>query len=115
MNREIIETTNFTKIKDSLLKKRQLLDEDYADFKEQLAKHPESGDLVSGTGGIRKTRLKSASRGKSGGFRVCYYDISHRDKIYLIAIYPKNEQENISMEDKKLLKKLVGILKGANK
>lgn len=115
MNREIIETKNFTKTISSLLKKRQLLNEDYADFKRELAEHPDSGDIVPGTGGIRKARLKSASRGKSGGFRVCYYDISHKDRIYLIAIYPKNEQENISMEDKKALKGLVGILKGTNK
>lgn len=115
MNREIIETKNFTKNLNLLLKKRQLLDEDYADFKKELAEHPDSGDIVSGTGGVRKIRLKSASRGKSGGFRVCYYDISHKDRIYLIAIYPKNEQENLSMEDKKMLKELVSILRGINK
>lgn len=115
MKRNITETRNFAKAIDSLLKRRQLLREDLIDFKKQIAENPESGDMVPGTGGVRKARLKSASKGKRGGFRVCYYDIVNIELIYLIAIYPKNVQEDLTTEQKKALKELVGILRKANK
>ena len=115
MNIEIIETRDFIKILNLLLKRRKLLDEDYIDFKKKLVGCPDSGDTISGTGGIRKIRLKSPSGGKSGGFRICYYYILNRDKIYLLYIYPKNEQEDLSIEDKKILKQAVTILKEVNK
>lgn len=54
---EILPTTYFSKMKDNLLKKRQLLQEDYDTFLEKLAKNPDSGDVISGTGGVRKIRL----------------------------------------------------------
>jgi hypothetical protein len=76
-----------------------------------LAENPSLGDMISGTGGVRKTRLKSSSRGKRGGFRVCYVDLANKERLYLLLIYPKNEQENLTMEDKKVLKELVDILK----
>jgi hypothetical protein len=56
-------------------------------------------------------RLKSASRGKSGGFRVCYYDVTRKNEIYLLMIYAKNQQENLTAEDKKDFKALVNILR----
>lgn len=70
------------------------------------------GDVIQGTGGVRKTRLKSASKGKSGGFRVCYY-FHHlkTGKIYLITIYPKNEKDDISPDEKRELKALADIIK----
>jgi hypothetical protein len=67
-----------------------------------LAENPEMGDVIQGTGGVRKTRLKSASKGKRGGFRVCYY--FHHVKtgtLYLMTIYPKNEKDDISSDEKK--------------
>lgn len=104
MEREIIPTTHFSKIRDRLLKKRQLLLEDYDEFKEELAKNPELGDVIPGTGGVRKTRLKSASKGKRGGFRVFYFYYQVEQKIYLFHILAKNEQENITEDEKKLLR-----------
>jgi hypothetical protein len=111
MKRKINQTRYFSKSLNSLLKKRQILEEDFDDFKEELAKNPEMGDIVSGTSGVRKTRLKSASRGKSGGSRICYYDINHRNEIYLLLIYAKNQQEDLTAEDKKDLKELVNALR----
>lgn len=69
------------------------------------------GDVISGTGGIRKTRLKSATKGKSGGFRVCYLNIDNKLIIILLFIYPKNEQENLSSAQKANLKKIAESLK----
>ncbi len=78
MKRKINQTKCFSKALNSLLKKRQILEEDFDDFQKELAKNPEMGDIVPGTNGVRKARLKSASRGKSGGSRVCYYDVTHK-------------------------------------
>lgn len=111
MKRLIIETRPFSKSLDGFLKKRQLLHGDYAEFKKELSLNPEMGDLVIGTSGVRKVRLKSASKGKSGGFRVCYYYLHHDEEIYLLMMYGKSEQENLTMEEKKNLKVFVTLIK----
>lgn len=69
------------------------------------------GEVVPGTSGVRKIRLKSSSCGKSGGFRICYYDITQNNKIILILIYAKNVQENLTMEQKKSLREIVSIIR----
>jgi len=65
-------------------KERQLLQQDLKDLKNELAKNPELGDLIVGTGGVRKVRLKSATGGKRGGFRLCYYLLTNRGWLYLL-------------------------------
>ena len=114
MGKKIIETRPFFKDIQGLLRKRSLLNNDYEDFKKELGENPEMGDLIKGAGGIRKTRLKSATRGKSGGFRVCHYFLVNRDFIYLLWIFPKNEQENLTAEEKVILKKIVDQIKRDN-
>ena len=83
MKRHLLQTEDFEKAVKGFIAKRKLKREDFDDFKRKLAENPEQGDVISGTGGIRKTRLKSAAKGKSGGFRVCYLDIEDK----LIPIY----------------------------
>ena len=70
------------------------------------------GAMITGTGGVRKTRLKSASKGKSGGFRVCYYfhDVG-TGEIYLIDLYAKNEKEDLTPDEKKYLKAFAAEIK----
>ncbi len=115
MKRKITQTQYFAKLINSLVKKRQVLQEDFDDFKKELAEHPDMGDMIPGTNGVRKARLKSASRGKSGGSRVCYYDITHRNEIYLLLIYLKNQQEDLTSDDKKILKELTTELRRNSK
>ena len=67
--------------------------------------------MIPGTGGTRKIRLKGFSTGKSGGFRVCYYYLIE-NSLYLLLIYAKNEQENLTTDEKKQLRTLVKTLKG---
>jgi hypothetical protein len=69
------------------------------------------GDLIIGTGGVRKTRLKSANSGKSGGFRICYYLLTQDHELFLLLIYPKNIQEDLTTQQKKELKELTNYLK----
>lgn len=114
MAKEIIETRAFTKEIDRLLKKRNLLKDDYNAFKKELTENSEMGDRIEGAGGVRKARLKSATRGKSGGFRICYFVVVSKGKIYLLGIFPKNEQDNLTKEEKEILKDLARQLKGDN-
>lgn len=111
MKRHLIQTKDFEEAIDSLIAKRKLKKEDFEDFKKSLAENPEQGDVISGTGGIRKTRLKSATKGKSGGFRVCYLHIEDRLILFLLFIYAKNEQENLSQGEKAELKQLADAIK----
>lgn len=111
MKKIIKQISRFSKEVDSLICNGKLLLEDFEDFKKDVLEHPDQGDLIAGTGGVRKTRLKSASKGKSGGFRVCYIDLDAKGILYLLLIYPKNRMENIDRQHKNALKELVKILK----
>jgi len=111
MKRHIIQTTDFESAVADLIAKRKLKKEDFEDFKKNLVENPDQGDIIVGSGGIRKTRLKSATKGKSGGFRVCYLHIDDRLIIFLIYIFSKNEQENLSQAEKKELKLLAEAIK----
>ena len=74
-------------------------------------KDPESGPVMEGTGGIRKVRFPMKNRGKSGSIRVCYTDFTKYEVTYLITAFEKKEQENLSDDEKKVLRKLVKALK----
>lgn len=115
MKRRLIQTSDFDDAITHLIAKRKIKKEDFENFKKNLAENPEQGDLIVGTGGIRKTRLKSASKGKSGGFRVCYLNIEDRLLLFLLFIYSKNEQENLSQAEKAELKQLADAIKKVGK
>ena len=76
-----------------------------------LLKNPESGPVMEGTGGIRKVRFPVKNRGKSGSVRVCYTDFAEYEIIYLITAFEKKDQENLTDDEKNVLKKLVKALK----
>lgn len=76
-----------------------------------LLKNPESGPVMEGTGGIRKVRFPIKNKGKSGSVRVCYTDFEEYEVIYLITAFAKNSQDNLSDDEKNVLRKLVKALK----
>jgi hypothetical protein len=76
-----------------------------------LAENPEKGDLIRGTGGIRKLRWELEGRGKRGGARVIYYFYHRATPIMLVDIYGKNDKADLSQEDKKVLKLMVSAYK----
>lgn len=76
-----------------------------------LLKDPVSGPIMEGTGGIRKVRFPLQNRGKSGSVLVCYTDFAEYEVIYLITAFQKKSQENLTEEEKKILKKLVKSLR----
>jgi hypothetical protein len=97
-----IETPVFTKCLSELLN-----DEDYAKFQCQLAERPDMGDVIEGTGGVRKVRVASNGHGKRGGSRVIYYHFTSVSCIALLMIYPKNEKDDLSADERKVLKKII--------
>lgn len=107
MTRTFIEVPIFTK----RWKEIGLNDRELQALQIILLKDPESGPVMEGTGGIRKVRFPLESRGKSGSVRVCYTDFAEYEVIYLITAFEKKEQENLSAEEKNVLKKLVKSLK----
>lgn len=66
-----------------------------AALQEYLIENPEAGDIVPGSGGVRKMRWGMAGRGKRGGLRVVYYLRSKQGQIWLLTLYPKNVADNI--------------------
>ena len=75
--------------------------------------NPELGDVMQGTGGLRKLRFSFSDRGKSGSSRVCYINIVRKEKIFLITAYPKNVKDNLSKAERNNIKQLVEILKSS--
>lgn len=75
-----------------------------------LAEHPLAGDVMEGTGGIRKLRWSRGSKGKSGGVRVIYYYHDQRVPLYLLTVFGKGERANLSKADRNALSRLVSIL-----
>ena len=111
MTRTFIEVPLFTK----RWKEIGLDDEELQVLQIMLLKDPESGPIMEGTGGIRKVRFPLENRGKSGSVRVCYTDFAEYEVIYLITAFAKKDQENLTAEEKNVLKKLVKSLKEAAK
>jgi hypothetical protein len=107
MTRTFIEVPLFTR----RWKEIGLNDNDLLRLQIMLLKDPQSGPVMEGTGGIRKVRFPIENRGKSGSIRVCYTDFEEYEATYLITAFQKSDQENLTAEEKAILKKLVKSLK----
>lgn len=70
-----------------------------------VARNPQCGDLLQGTGGFRKFRVARPGMGKSGGARVVYIYRNARFPIFLITVFAKNEKENLNKAERNALKK----------
>lgn len=90
MRYEFIESPVF-----SALLPDYLTDDDYAELQEFLCEHPDAGDLVRGSGGVRKVRWSRPGSGKSGGVRVCYFTRTRAGQILMLVIYAKSARDSI--------------------
>ena len=72
-----------------------LSDDAYADLQKALIADPGAGDLVRGSGGVRKLRWRTAGRGKRGGLRIIYYAQTHQGVIWMLTLYPKSVTDSI--------------------
>jgi len=89
-----IETRLFTRLLDEYLS-----DDEFLELQIALAKNPEAGAVIPGSGGVRKLRWGGGGRGKRGGLRVIYYLRSRGGAIWLLTLYAKNVAANISAQD----------------
>ncbi len=70
-------------------------DDEIAILQWHLCEHPDAGDVVPGSGGLRKLRWGVARRGKRGGVRIVYYWADSEDVIWLLTVYSKSKQADI--------------------
>ena len=97
-----IETPIFTKLVTDLIP-----DDEYRKIQLALVLRPEAGKIISGSGGLRKIRWRSGGSGKRGGLRLIYFWDVEEDKIYMLLIYKKSKQEDLTPNQLKILRKLV--------
>lgn len=90
---------------------RLLSEQEQIKLENEIAEDPLYWPLIKGTGGLRKARFARDNLGKRGGGRVCYLYLAVHDVIYMIKAYAKNEQEDLSEKEKKMIKKIVEIIK----
>ena len=76
-------------------------------FQNYLLETPDAGEIVKGSGGIRKIRWKVAGGGKRGGLRIIYYWKTSQKHIYLLTIYRKNELADLTPAEYDLLRRAV--------
>ncbi len=81
--------------------------EERSELIEMIAQDPECGDVMEGTGGVRKVRFAFAGRGKSGGARVIYFFHNDELPVFLLTMFAKNEKANLSKAERNQLAKLV--------
>ncbi len=104
----VAETTEYLRRAEKLLSEGER-----RDVISYLALHPRAGDLMEGTGGVRKLRWARAGRGKSGGVRIIYYVHSEAMPLYLLTLFAKSERANLSKAERNDLADLVETLVAA--
>jgi hypothetical protein len=86
---------------------RELLtDESYAELQWFLAVQPNAGDVIQGTGGLRKVRWNVYGRGKRGGVRVIYFHASGVQQMRMLLIHRKGVKDNLTAGEKRTLREL---------
>jgi hypothetical protein len=76
-----------------------------------FARNPEAGDLIPGTGGIRKLRWQRRGMGKRGGARVVYFYHDPAMPVFLLLAYAKARQEDMTTDEKRQAAAIVAALK----
>jgi len=106
MVRTVVETRHY-----ALRAEKLLSDQERSELIDAIAANPLQGDLLVGTGGIRKARFAKGGRGKSGGVRAIYYYGGADRPVFLLEIFGKNEKANLSPAERNALAKVVDEIK----
>jgi hypothetical protein len=103
MTREFVMMPEF----DRQWQKMGLGDDELRELQETLLQNPKAGDVVPGTGKLRKIRIAFKGQGKRGGGRVAYVDFTVYETVYLITAYPKNEKDDLSKAERNEIAKVI--------
>jgi hypothetical protein len=101
----VIETPSFLRDAKGLMD-----DEERQEIVAFLAHNPNAGDILQGTGGIRKVRFAREGGGKSSGYRVIYFFHSSDIPLFALNVFAKNEKSTISPAERNALKELSALL-----
>lgn len=101
----IAELPSYIRLADKLLSV-----EERQDLIDYLAEYPDAGDIMEGTGGVRKLRWRRGGQGKSGGVRVIYYYHDDLMPLYLLTLFAKGDKANLTKAERNDLASLVEIL-----
>jgi hypothetical protein len=82
-------------------------DEQYRELQSVLIENPKTGAVIQGSGGLRKIRWRIAGQGKRGGIRVIYYVTTRRNEIYMLYVYSKNVQSDLTRDQLRQLRQTV--------
>jgi hypothetical protein len=99
---QFIETSVFTRQVTTLL-----TDDEYGQLQIALSAHPDIGAVIPHSGGLRKIRWSMLGRGKRGGVRAIYYWVAAEDKILMLFMYSKNEKDDLTPQQLKVLREIV--------
>jgi hypothetical protein len=89
---------------------RLLSEEERQGLIDYLSEHPKAGDIMAGTGGVRKLRWRRGIQGKSGGVRIIYYYHDDLMPLYLLTLFAKGDKANLSKAERNELADLVDVL-----
>lgn len=101
----IVELPEFRKKSDRLLS-----DEQRESLINYLAVHPLSGDIMQGTGGVRKLRWSAQGKGKRGGVRIVYFYYNESIPLFLLSVFGKGEKSNLTKAERNDIAKLTLLL-----
>lgn len=100
-----IETSDFSDLRESYLD-----DDEFGLLQAMLIGRPDAGDIIRGSGGVRKVQWTSRGTGKRGGIRLIYYWITKEDQILLLTLYKKGEVDALTKDDIREMRKTVKSL-----
>lgn len=92
-------------------RKGVLSDDEVKAVEDALLANPRAGDVMANTAGVRKIRAAQEQRGKSGSARVAYLYVQEQGTVYFILAFPKNVQGNLTADQKKQVRALVGQIR----
>jgi len=98
----IVETSVFTRQVQKLLS-----DDEYRELQIVLVRNPATGQIIVGSGGLRKVRWRAGGRGKSSGVRVIYYWAVGPGQLLMLLIYSKSERDDLASDQLKALRAIV--------
>ena len=98
----IVETSVFTRRVQALLP-----DDEYRKLQVVLARRPQAGAVIPGSGGLRKIRWGMLERGKRGGVRVIYYWAVEQERLLMLMIFAKSERTDLTAEQLRVLRQIV--------